>query len=126
FNGKEPKLPKGPVIRTLKEFEKKMDEEFHLSKWRDVMHWDSFFLVGGSVVKCLLKKSFKAKNQDLDFFFISSDYYKCWKKVDEMAEALKKKGYKVQTRDDFNGHLDYVNSFEVSFDGKKLIKFQFI
>lgn len=122
FDGKDPKLPKGPVVHTLKQFEKKMDEEFHLRKWRDVMDWESFFLVGGSVVKCLLKESFEAKHQDLDFFFTACDYNKCWKKVDEIANEMKKKGYKVQ----FGDYGQYVNSFEVSFDGKNMIKFQFI
>jgi hypothetical protein len=65
--------PKELVSRD--QFLENFNSFFKVNDWRDFIEWENFFLVGGSVLKCILKDSFDGESSDIDLFFIGECYY---------------------------------------------------
>eukprot|EP01105_Mastigella_eilhardi_P014341 TRINITY_DN3269_c0_g1_i6.p2 TRINITY_DN3269_c0_g1~~TRINITY_DN3269_c0_g1_i6.p2 ORF type:complete len:490 (+),score=116.07 TRINITY_DN3269_c0_g1_i6:66-1535(+) len=101
-----------------------MDALFHMDKWRDILPWHDFLLVGGSVLRCLLRKPFASDTeQDLDFFAINMEYYAWENAFKTFVKALKNKGFQVVKHAD----EDYVKTATVTFaPGVAPLKMQFI
>jgi len=97
YNPKDPgtpltadKIPQraAPLIRSKEEFKRAMNKKFKYNVWSKWIKWDRYFMVGGSVLNCLLHEEFTATSQDIDFFFTSSDFYKYKSSVDKFTEQL--------------------------------------
>eukprot|EP00727_Mastigamoeba_balamuthi_P009972 m51a1_g5598 hypothetical protein (275) ;mRNA; r:673435-674259 len=122
----KPPESSGPLIVPLKEWRARMCEEFYLVDWEDVIPWDSFFLVGGSVLRCLLARSFVPDDpQDLDFFAVELEFYDWKSKFAGVVKALRDRGATVVHPD----YLDqYVRTLHVKLPGSRTaeIKMQFV
>lgn len=77
-------------------FFENLNKFFNFDKWKDFIEWDKLFLVGGSVLKCILKDPFESSNQDLDFFFTGDDYYDFNDSVKNTKDLFKKNGYQMK------------------------------
>lgn len=117
YNYKDPSTPltadkvpqrAAPLIRRKEEFKRAMNKRFKYNVWAKWIKWNKFFMVGGSVLNCLLNKEFAgnidsimtntmdigvncrvvATSQDLDFFFTCSDFIKYRDSVDKFTEQL--------------------------------------
>jgi hypothetical protein len=111
-----------PLVHSSEQFLKNMNEQFCLDLWKDYLDWNNHFLVGGSVLKCLLYDSFSASSdQDLDLFWTGYDYYEWENQQEQFYDALRVAGYKVQYV-----ALGYVRAMKVTFNEKKQVTFQFI
>lgn len=119
------KIPQraSPLIRDEKEFKKALNKKFKYDTWAKLIEWDNFFMVGGSVLNCLLQNEFKAKNQDMDFFFSGDDY----SDFTNFLEKFEKNLTKIATGKVKYGENDsqYVKTFSANVKRKKL-QFQFI
>lgn len=139
-----PKKCSPKSICSQKEFEANLNKFFKFKKWKDLIDWKLFYLVGGSVLKCVLKEPFKSRNQDVDFFFVGSDYQEYEDFINEFedsaddfeAKEIKEMGeyefydekFGIKTnRDSHRLKLEnqYVRSFHLKIDDFS-IKFQFI
>lgn len=100
------------------------------------MDWEKFFLVGGSVLKCILQDSFESTSSDIDFFFIGDDYCDYRSLIEDFRKDAieyfdkdvypeeKINSWKNKNTDIFDDYM-YVRNLFLDFNGKKL-KFQFI
>eukprot|EP01080_Neovahlkampfia_damariscottae_P006610 gene6610-10773_t len=113
-------MPKSIVSQ--KEFLNTFNQEFKFEFWKDLLQWEYFKVIGGSILKCLLKNSFKAKEtQDIDIFF-KGDYYSFDDAYYKFFEELKQYEATEEFHDDY---IDRIRTIHVTIDSKKLT-FQFI
>eukprot|EP01080_Neovahlkampfia_damariscottae_P009713 gene9713-1918_t len=128
---------KGKSLVSEETFFDNFDKFFKFNTWRNLIRWDNFFLVGGSVLKCILADSFESQNSDIDFFFIGDDYLDYESTIFDMrlsaielldtdvygdVKSLKDNKYKFENL--FNDEM-YIRNMHLKIDGKKL-KLQFI
>eukprot|EP00026_Physarum_polycephalum_P007641 Phypoly_transcript_07706.p1 GENE.Phypoly_transcript_07706~~Phypoly_transcript_07706.p1 ORF type:complete len:527 (+),score=70.04 Phypoly_transcript_07706:175-1581(+) len=123
-------------INSVEDFLANMQTNFRMDLWEKVIDWENFVMVGGSVLKSILKESFDSVTpQDVDFFTVSKgespdftyDYFVAqhrefaahFKKLYGEENVIKTKKY------------EYVRTVEVKFPQlddlpPKTIVFQFI
>jgi hypothetical protein len=120
------------------QFLKNFNSFFHVNDWRDFIDWEKFFLVGGSVLKCILKDTFDGESSDIDLFFIGDCYYKfkdsfmsTFEKAKDLLDPEHYLGQDIEEiieNDDIwalEGTSEYILNLFLIINEKKL-KFQFI
>jgi hypothetical protein len=108
-------------IVSFEEFNSNLNKFFSFDKWKDSISWRNFKMVGGSILKCLLKDPFESKGQDIDLFFYG-DYY--------LFDSLYYRFYiemsQYSPREEFHDdYEDRVRTMYLNFDGE-IVTFQFV
>ena len=102
-----------PIV-SRKIFENRLFSDFHYSKWRNCVDWDQFWLIGGSVLKCILKQNWNETNIDLDFFANNISYNEYISEIKEFAKRCAYKGYRVLIQENIDDNQS-VNNIYVNF-----------
>lgn len=106
------------VIVNRQTFISRLSTDFHYSKWRHFIDWDQFWLIGGSVLKCILSNTWNDINIDLDFFANNISYNEYISAIKEFAKRCSHKGYSVLIQENIDSKQS-VNNVYVKFDGEK-------
>ena len=94
---------------------------FCFSKWKNSINRKKFQIVGGSILRCLLKDSFDSINQDIDIFFygeyssFDTYYYQFFSEMSDYSP-------KEEFHDDYE---DRIREMTLTF-GDISVKFQFV
>jgi hypothetical protein len=122
FTLQKNEAPKPKSIVSYDQFIENFQTEFLFDKWKNFLDWDYFQIIGGSLLKCLLKYSFISNKQDVDIFISDGNLYNFDEKLEIFSSEMRKYKYK----ETFTGtYQDRVRSITVDF-GEKEITFQFI
>eukprot|EP01080_Neovahlkampfia_damariscottae_P005453 gene5453-9266_t len=116
----EKKLNSHSIV-SYNQFLENLEKYFKFSKWKDSINWRHFRIIGGSILKCLLKKSFETEKQDIDIFYYG-DYYSFDSSYYDFYIAMDKYSPMEDFHDDY---VDRVRTMYLEIDDVCL-NFQFI
>lgn len=89
------------IIYGLNQFKNRLNHIFHFNKWKNGLNWDKFWILGGSVMRCLLNSNkmnqnkMLIKNQDIDIFSINIGFNEFMAEIQSFSQYVRNYGYNV-------------------------------